>query len=212
MICSVVEVGYLLAFCAALSASSATITRLHAASRALPKIPAARIASTSACADWSSALRESISDWLFIRVQKYGAPHKYATKKKRQAKKSVCLGACLVLGRCTRGEPVGACCGVRACVRVAGESAGEYPTSLVGIWMRSGPHATRDDRARQRQPRSSCRQPRFAPLVDRQSTLADHQTDHPDSAGLDDPCKRLRLSTLAITVCNTRHLEWGFTL
>jgi hypothetical protein len=101
---------------------------------------------------------------------------------------------------------------VRACVRVAGESAGEYPTSLVGIWMCYGPPATRDDRARQRQPRSSCWQPRSAALVARQSTLSGHQTDHPDSARLTDPCKRLRLNTLAITVYNTYHIEWGFTL
>jgi len=67
---SVVGVGYLLAFCAALSASSATITRLHAASRALPKISASRIASTSACADWSSALRESMVDVVVIREQR----------------------------------------------------------------------------------------------------------------------------------------------
>ena len=98
---------------------------------------------------------------------------------------------------------------MRACVQRV-KAAGEYPTSLVGIWMRSGPRATRDDRARQRQPRSSCRQPRFAPLVDRQSTLADHQLDHPDSAGLDDPCKRLRLSTLAIRQYNTGYIESVF--
>ena len=64
-------VGYLLAFCAAQSASMATITRLHAAKRTLPKIPAERIASISACASCSSALRESISDVLFIREQIY---------------------------------------------------------------------------------------------------------------------------------------------
>jgi hypothetical protein len=55
-------------------------------------------------------------------------------------------------------------------------------------------------------------QPRSTPLVDRQSTLSDQQTDHPDSARLTDPCKRLRLNTLAITVYNTYHIEWGFTL
>ena len=75
-------VGYLLAFCAAQSASIATITRLHAARRTLPKMPAERIASISACASCSSALRESISDVLFIRVQRYGALHKYATQKR----------------------------------------------------------------------------------------------------------------------------------
>ena len=41
-------------------------------------------------------------------------------------------------------------------------------------------------------------------------TLADHQTDHPDSAGLDGPCKLLRMSTLAITMHNVRHMEWRF--
>ncbi len=54
--------------------------------------------------------------------------------------------------------------------------------------------------------------PRSVALVARQSTLSDQQTDHPVALRLDGPCKRLRLSTLAITVYNTYHIEWGFTL
>lgn len=41
---------------------------------------------------------------------------------------------------------------------------------------------------------------------------ADQQTGSPDSARLDGPCKRLRLSTLPITQYKRSHMEWGFTL
>ena len=100
---------------------------------------------------------------------------------------------------------------VRACVRAC-EAVGEYPSDAVGYWIRYSPHDTRDDRARHRQPRSSCRQPRSAPLVDRQSTLTELRSGGPNSLRLTYPCKRLMRSVLPITQYNSRNIEWGFTL
>ena len=94
-----------------------------------------------------------------------------------------------------RSERDAECVRVRACGERAGESSGEYPISLVGIKMRYGSPVTLNDRAPAPAPRAA----RCAARPARQSTLPDHQTDHPYTRRLTYPCKLLRRSALLIT-------------
>lgn len=70
-----------------------------------------------------------------------------------------------------RGAVRGAIRGARGicaeCVRVrAAESVGEYPSDVVGYWIRYGPRDTRDDRARHRPPLAAPAGSSFSPSID----------------------------------------------
>jgi hypothetical protein len=85
--------------------------------------------------------------------------HMMATKKKRQAKKSVRPGEYVRSGECTRGAPVVACAvrAVRACdsgVRAA-EEAEEYLSAAVGYEMRYAPWIVYNHRAPAHDPPST---------------------------------------------------------
>jgi hypothetical protein len=73
--------------------------------------------------------------------------------------------------------------------------------------MRYGSPVTLNDRAPAPAPRGA----RLASHRHAKRGLAVHHSSAPDSARLTYPCKRLRMSMLAITVYNTRHMEWVFT-
>ena len=72
--------------------------------------------------------------------------------------------------------------------------------------MRYGSPVTLNDRAPALTPRVT----RLASHRHVTSAPAVHQFDAPYTCRLDDPCKRLRLSMLPITVYNTYHMEWVF--
>jgi hypothetical protein len=104
---------------------------------------------------------------------------------------------------------------VGRCVRAAGvwaKAAGEYPSAAVGYEMRYGPWIVYNHRVRVCERSATPRSARRAPLVARQSALVEHHSGWSDTTGLDDPCKRLICSTLAITQYKRSHIEWGFTL
>jgi hypothetical protein len=129
-------------------------------------------------------------------VQKYATPHKYATQKRQHAKKSVRPGECVRLGGCTIGATVGPDAQCVRCVRGGNSSYTKEMRygSPVTLNHRAPAPAPRPARsgvpsARHKRPRRAS----FRPAV---------------TTGLAYPCKRLRLSRLAITVYNTRHMEW----
>ncbi len=134
--------GYLLAFFAALRASMARITRLHAANRTLPKIPAARIASISACASWSSALRESMCDVVVIREQVRRCVIRWQQKREHEQRKAcsaVRAGACSVQpGECAGDATVVRCVrAVRAAEIVRTRRKCVTPSGLYTITARA---------------------------------------------------------------------------
>jgi hypothetical protein len=140
--------------------------------------------------------------------------HSIATKKKRQAKKSVRSGECVLLGGCTIVATVGP---AAQCVRSACEARvrrrwfvyevnGEYPSAVVGYEMRYAPWIVYNHRA----PASRLLRPSSTSHRHVKSDLAEHQTGAFGTSRLSHPCKRLRLSGLPITQYNTRHMEWGF--
>jgi hypothetical protein len=81
-------------------------------------------------------------------------------------------GECVRLGECTDDATVGR---DAECVR---RSRWEYPTSLVGIKMRYGPHATSNDRApapaRPAHPSTSHRPVKRGPPSTKTALPADH--------------------------------------
>lgn len=112
-------------------------------------------------------------------------------------------------GACER-ESASDMCAVCAAELVRVRSIGEYLSAAVGYEMRYGPRDTRHDRARTRAPLRAPAYFAAQPVRHVKSEPTEHQTDHPDTIRLTYPCKRLRLSSLAITVYNTYHMEWDF--
>lgn len=77
--------------------------------------------------------------------------------------------------------------------------------------MRYGPRDTRDDHARTRPPLAAPACPAAQPVRHVKSEFAEHHSGCPDKLRLDDPCKLLRLSMLAITQYKIGYMEWLFT-
>lgn len=158
-----------------------------------------------ACA---SALVRLRCDVLFIRKQKYGSSHKYATKKQRKV---------MILAQCVptrwmrewRGRGTVRACGAECGVRVrsaCGAKGGIPEWSTRDLDSLQATDCIQSPRARAR---ASCGPPCVPSARPKRARRVPFRWPHP--LGLDGPCKPLRRSALLITEYKHSYMEWDFT-